>query len=410
MKLSTTALAAIAACTVMVEAAPAPIVEKASAEMQATKRSDVQLMTPEQQLAKRDDLERALAQFKDLQEMRVKRDDLAAELDAREYAIVTEVLTAIKDTDLAPVVLKYFSSSTALKTVAAEAVLYIVKSGLISVTTLLDYLVQSGLLTSVVNDVLGDCEVFASIFSIAKSLVSNFLSKSKRSEKTEPYTQEEALELFRREGLLRPRMLENYGEDKRAVEDIILNVLESLADSGLASQVVETVLTDSLFLKFGVELITELVAADAIKVSSLLSAVKLSGLISALFTDLFKISTLEKIGTTALEAFKGDCSSSTATTTNSTSTSTTSTSSTSTSTSTSSSLLLSLLGGSSILSTVGSLLSGLFSSSSSSSSSSTTTATTTTAAVATSTVAAASVNACETSAAKRSIKNLRLNY
>lgn len=380
MKFSNTAILALAASAVVVEAAPAPVTGKST-----------------NQIAKREDLERALAQLLELHQMKVKRDDLAAELSEREYAIVTEVLTAITDTDLAPVVLKYFISNDTLKTLTIDSLVWVIKSGLISAKSLFSLLVQSGLVTDVLNDLLSNCEVYASIIKIAELAVGSIVS-SLFSKRTVPYTYEEGYEMLKRDGLIQPTIFDDIDDEELAKRDytsVVVNLLESLGSSGLATQVVEAVLTDSTYLSFGAELIKELYSQGLLSLSSLVSAISSSGLLSELVKEFLNFSTLKTIFSTAVSAFDGDCSSST--TSNSTLTLTTLTStSTSTSTgSTLSSLLSSLTSGSLLLSGVGSLLSSFLGSSSSSSSLSTTTATTA------ATVAADSTVACSTAVYKR---------
>lgn len=386
MKLSHSTLLAVLASSVAVQAAPAPIVEK--------------LQT---QLAKRDDLERALAQYEELQALKVKRTDLANELAEREYEIVTQVLTAIKDTDLAPVVLKFFVSNDTLKNLTITGLEYVIKSGLISLQQLLDLAVQSGLVVSVVNDVLTNCTVYVSIIDLVESLVKNVVLGllSKREGPKRPYTLEEGMELLRRDGLMQAGMLEGLDAEKRDVDDIIVNLLESLAESGLATQVVETVLTDLSFLLFGAELIKELNSEGLINISSLISAVTLSGLLSQLVKEFLNFDTIKEIALTAIDAFDGNCSGTTLL--NLTLTSTTSTS-TSSSTSSSGSLISSLLGGSSLLSGALGLVGSLFGGSSGSSSSSGTETTTATTVAALSTVQTMSTSAadpCATAVIKR---------
>lgn len=386
MKLSHSTLLAVLASSVAVQAAPAPIVEK--------------LQT---QLTKRDDLERALAQYEELQALKIKRTDLANELAEREYEIVTQVLTAIKDTDLAPVVLKFFVSNDTLKNLTITGLEYVIKSGLISLQQLLDLAVQSGLVVSVVNDVLTNCTVYVSIIDLVESLVKNVILGlfTKREGPKRPYTLEEGMELLRRDGLMQPGMLEGLDAEKRDVDDIIVNLLESLAESGLATQVVETILTDSSFLLFGAELIKELNSEGLINISSLISAVTLSGLLSQLVKEFLNFDTIKDIALTAIDAFDGNCSGTTLL--NLTLTSTTSTS-TSTSSSSSGGLISSLLGGSSLLSGALGLVGSLFGGSSGSSSSSgtgTTTATTVAALSTVKTTATSTADPCATAVIKR---------
>ncbi|KAF7999455.1 hypothetical protein HF325_006131 [Metschnikowia pulcherrima] len=228
--------------------------------------------------------------------MKSKRDLLNTELSAREYAIVTDVLTAIKDTDLAPVVLKFFVKNATLSNVAIDGVVFVVKSGIISAKSLLSLLVQSGLITSVLNDVLGNCEVYASIISIGETLLKGLFTREDLSEKRSALTHDQGLELLRRDGLMAPSDLGHTDTlEARDLDDVVLNLLESLAASGLGSQVVETVLTDTQFLAFGAKLIQTLYADGLLKLDTLVSAVTESGLLPALLKELLNISTLETI-------------------------------------------------------------------------------------------------------------------
>lgn len=379
------------ATSAVVQAAPAPI-------------KDRQLT----QLTKRDDLERALAQYEELQALKIKRSDLDAELTEREYQIVTQVLTAIKDTELAPVVLKFFVSNTTLKNLTITGLEYVIKSGLISLHQLLDLAVQSGLVVSVVNDVLSNCEVYVSIIDIAKSLVKNLLGGLlKRDGPKRPYTLDEGMEMLRRDGLMTPGMLEQTSDvdaEKRDVDEIVVNLLESLASSGLASQVVETVLTDTSFLSFGAELIKELNSQGLIKISTLVSAVSQSGLLPQLIKEFLNFDTIKEIAATAIDAFDGTCSGSS--TSSNLTVSTTSSTAASTSSSSSSGLLSSLLGGSGLVSGALGLVGSLFGGSGSSSSNTAKTTTATTAAAYSTVAAVSTTNPCATGLYKR--ERLRL--
>lgn len=263
-------------------------------------------------IAKRDNMERALEQLTELHELRRKRQDLDVQLNEREYKVVTEVLLAVKDTELAPKVLEWFASNEKAKTVAADAVIWVVKSGFISLETLLELLVQSGLLNRVLTDVLGNCETYVSVIKIAKNVVDKFLGDlgKRDAEHVGAYTDGEAMELMKKNNMLRPSMLEGYTvtEDKRDLSDILNNVLDSLGKSGLASQVVQTILGDSQFLDFGVDLVKELMHQNLIKVSTLLEAVSQSGLIPDLLKLLLNFDTLKEIGSKAIQAISGQCS------------------------------------------------------------------------------------------------------
>ena len=401
MRFSQTVACAIIAASVAVEAAPAPITDKQNTNI----------------LSKRGELERALEQYLILHAMKSKRDLLNTELSAREYAIVTDVLTAIKDTGLAPVVLKFFVKNATLSNVAIDGVVFVVKSGIISAKSLLSLLVQSGLITSVLNDVLGNCEVYASIISIGETLLKGLFTREDLSEKRSALTHDQGLELLRRDGLMAPSDLDHTDTlEARDLDDVVLNLLESLAASGLGSQVVETVLTDTQFLAFGAKLIQTLYADGLLKLDTLVSAVTESGLLPALLKELLNISTLETIAKTAISAATGKCSSNSTVVQPATAVSATkvatgtatiasATATQSVSTSTSSSSLLglasSLLGGTGILSGVSGLLNSFFGDNESTNTTATTTVSTVNAASAKSPIslATSTVYACLASSA-----------
>lgn len=292
MKFSNSAVVAVLASSVAVQAAPAPIVER---------QTDTQI------IAKRDDLQRALEQYAELQALKVKRADLAAELAEREYQIVTDVLTAIKDTELVPVVLKFFVSNETLRNLTISGLEFVIRSGLISLQSLLDLAVQSGLVVSVVNDVITNCSVYVSIFDLITSIVGNILQGlfNKREEKR-PYTLDEGIAMLRRDGLMPAPMVMETSE-KRDVNDVVVELLESLASSGLALQVVETVLTDPEFISFGAQLVLQLNQDGLIDISAILSAVAQSGLLPQLINEFLNFDTIKDIGATAIDALDGTC-------------------------------------------------------------------------------------------------------
>lgn len=290
MKFSNTALAVLATSAVVAEAAPTQMTESTASDSIS--------------LIKRQELENALSDLNELKMMREKRELLESELSAREYTIVTNVLDAIKDTNLAPVVLKYFTSNVVLQAAAVQGILFVIKSNLISAATLLKYLTQSGLITSVINDIIADCGFFAQVLGLLKSELGNIFKRD------EPYTHEEGLELLRRDGLIEETEFDNLEMlDKRAVDDVINNVLDSLAKSGLATQVVEAALVDPKFYRFSALLIGVLYAQGLLKLQPLVQAVSQSGLIPALLSDLLNVLTLKTIASTAVNAFLGKCGS-----------------------------------------------------------------------------------------------------
>ena len=304
MKFSQSALLATLATTAVVNAAPAQVHE-GSSEVAAHGNA----------LAKRESLESALMQLKELDEMRVKRQDMDLELSEREYKIVTEVLSAINDTNLAPTVLKFFVTQPTLRKIAINAITFVIRNASINLTTLVKALVDSGLLSRVLTDALSDCEVYVSVIGIATDVIRALLGRifSKREllgvGEDDILTHEQTIELLKKDGLMQPIML----QDKRALDldvgDIVNNLLESLANSGLASSVVIAVLTDPAFIDFGADLIKEIMdgPSPGIGLSDLVLAVTQSGLIPELLKTLLNTDTLATIGQNVLKAVSGRC-------------------------------------------------------------------------------------------------------
>ncbi|RKP29678.1 hypothetical protein METBISCDRAFT_24019 [Metschnikowia bicuspidata] len=165
--------------------------------------------------------------------MRERRQVIDSELSEREYTVVTKVLEAIKNTDLAPVVLHYFTSNAILKVTAIKGVLFVVKSHLIDAAALLKLLVQSGVVTFVINDIIADCAFFVK-FSVLKS---------------------------------------EFHVDKRDLDRVVLNVMESLIESGLATQVVKASLKDPQFFTFSASLLDTLYGQGHLKLLALMAAI-----------------------------------------------------------------------------------------------------------------------------------------
>lgn len=296
MKFSQTAILAVGISAIAVEAAPAPVFETGTKSL----------------ISKRGELEKSLEQFMELRSIRAKRDEISTELSAREYAIVTDVLAAIKDTDIAPVVLKFFVKNATLSNIAIDGVVFVVKSGVLSAKSLLSLLVQSGLVTSVLNDILGDCAVYSSIITIGETLLKSLFKREAGAEITGNVSHDEGVEMLRRDGLISLTGLYDMDVeslDARDIDGIVVNLLESLASSGLGTQVVEAVLTDAQFLSFGAKLIQTLYSDGLISLSSLVSAVTESGILPELLKEILNFGTLEKIAKTAISAATGKCAS-----------------------------------------------------------------------------------------------------
>lgn len=229
------------------------------------------------------------------------------ELQAREYAIVTQILAAINSTDLAPEIIQGLVDNTTLQPYVTDAVIAIIKSGLISLDTLFTALNDSGLATKVIEDLINDCTFYQDIFKLALTEISDLVSKIETklaggSVSLKRFDAEEETEWV-------PRTLP-MGKRYDA-NGIVNNLLESLANSGLASSVVRALIVDPQFLLYGASLIKELYDQDLINYSGLLSAIVDSGLVTTLFKEFFNLSTLKTVIFNALAAAFGTCGGST---------------------------------------------------------------------------------------------------
>lgn len=227
------------------------------------------------------------------------------ELQAREYAIVTQILAAINSTNLAPKIILGLVDNENLQPYVTDAVIAVIKSGLISLDTLFTALNDSGLAVKVIQDLINDCEFYQDIFKLALTEISNLVSKIEdklagNSVSVKRWDEEETEWVPRTQGLKR------YDAD-----GVVNNLLESLANSGLASSVVKALITDPQFLEYGVELIKELYTQGLINFSGLLSAIIDSGLITSLFKEFFNLSTLKTVIFNALAAAFDNCGGST---------------------------------------------------------------------------------------------------
>lgn len=220
------------------------------------------------------------------------------ELEARAYDIVTEILSALNDTNLAPKIIQGLIDNTSLQPLVTDATIAIIKSGLINLTTLFTALNDSGLAASVIQSLISDCLLYAAIYQLALSEISGFLLKF---ESAKASTKREYLEPAPA-AVPAPLAARDYDPD-----GVVNNLLESLAQSGLASSVVRQLIVDPEFLKYGASLVKTLLDENLIDFGALISALKDSGLVGSLFKEFFTVGTLQTVITNALAAAAGQC-------------------------------------------------------------------------------------------------------
>lgn len=222
------------------------------------------------------------------------------ELQAREYAIVTQILAAINNTNLAPMIIQGLIDNKSLQPIVTDAVIAIIKSGLISLDTLFTALNESGLAASVIQSLISDCTLYQDIFKLALQEISNLTGLI--AQKLAGNSKRELLEI--EEWV--PTPAKRYDPN-----GVVNNLLESLANSGLASSVVRALIVDPQFLRYGASLVVELFNQNLINFGNLISALIDSGLVTSLFKEFFTLDTLKTVAVNALAAAFGDCGGST---------------------------------------------------------------------------------------------------
>lgn len=224
----------------------------------------------------------------------------SAELQKRDYAIVTQILAAIDSTNLAPMIIQGLVDNKNLQPIVTQAAILIIKSGLISLDTLFTALTQSGLATTVIQDILDDCTFYQDIFKLALQEISGLVDKIKAK------LSGQNVNLKRSEN---ETDLALYVEPVKRYDPngVVNQLLESLAQSGLASSVVRALIVDPQFLQYGASLLKQLFDQNLINFSGLLSAIKNSGLVTSLFKEFFNVSTLKTIIFNSLAAAFNQC-------------------------------------------------------------------------------------------------------
>lgn len=226
------------------------------------------------------------------------------ELQAREYAIVTQILAAINSTNLAPQIIQGLVTNENLQPYVTQAVIALIKSGLISLDTLFTALNESGLAARVIEDLINDCTLYQDIYKLALEKISDLTSKITSKLAGNSVSVREFPEEEFTEQIVSP--IKRYDPD-----GVVNNLLESLANSGLATSVVRVLLVDPEFLSYGVSLFKELFDQNLINWSGLISALADSGLVTSLFDKFFNLSTLKTVIFNALAAAFDNCGGST---------------------------------------------------------------------------------------------------
>lgn len=248
-----------------------------------------------------------------LTEFNMKRSEMEyRELAARESQIVTDVLSAIKNTELAPKILAWLVKDPVLGPAASDLIVSLIKNKVINLEALLKALADSGLAVQVVKDLINDCTFYADIYKLVLNYISDLPNKilsllsggsSKRDDLIVPKRQVEI-------------------ETRDSSDDLVTLLMESLKDSGLATQVVRQLITDPGFLEWGAKLIEDLFLLNALTLGEVIDAVINSGLVPNLIEGLLSFDTIKSVIVNALAAALGKCNGTTLTLLSATSTTT----------------------------------------------------------------------------------------
>jgi hypothetical protein len=256
-----------------------------------------------------------------IESLKVKRETLSlVEISTRENQIVTDVLSAINDTNLAPGIIKYFIDDPTLSKIATNAIVSLVKSGVVNLNTLLKGLNDSGLAAQVITDLINDCDFYAEIYKLALSAIGDLVGKVFGKRELEEQMAE--LQAIGQKDLAKRATTTGAPAATGGInlQAIITSLMESLKNSGLASSVVKALVVDDKFYSWGGDLIKQLFQSDALTVPELVSALLQSGLIPSLVKQFLNFATLRTVIVNALKAAAGKCDASTLSTLSATST------------------------------------------------------------------------------------------
>ncbi|CAI5759157.1 unnamed protein product [Candida verbasci] len=230
------------------------------------------------------------------------------ELQIRENEIVTDILELVKNTNLAPSVIKYFIDDPTLSRIATDVIVTAIKDGWINLSTLLKSLNDSGLAVSVIQDLINDCQFYAEIFKLVEQAIVNLpqeignllgLNSQVVSQKVTAATTN-----AKRELMVESEPVQILSRDDSST---LTSLMESLKNSGLANQVVEALVIDDQFYTWGADLIKQLFEKNAISLSSLLEALIDSGLVPSIIEAFLNFDTLKSVIVNALAAAFGNC-------------------------------------------------------------------------------------------------------
>ncbi|CAH2351316.1 putative opaque-phase-specific protein OP4 [[Candida] railenensis] len=298
MKFTTASITALIALSAAVEASPIAS-NSGSRSVAVLKREHI------------DSMQALVDELNSLQVQKYKRNIIErnlskGELSTREYEIVTEVLSLLNDSGIAPQVIHYFATNPTFQPIVIKTIVAVVNSGLLDINFLFKVLNESGLIVQTIQDLISDCSLYATLFNYVGGIVKDLASN------VESLISGGITQLISRDVETRYMDSNQYMESQmmaRDLDSIVVNLLESLSQSGLATSVIKSIITDPSYLPFGIDLVKAVLQNNSLDLGSLLTALKNSGLVESLMDQFLNFGTLQTVITNAFAAFSGKCSS-----------------------------------------------------------------------------------------------------
>ncbi|KAF5209671.1 hypothetical protein E0198_003982 [Clavispora lusitaniae] len=227
-----------------------------------------------------------------LDNFKAKRDSISdpAELEARTFGIITKILGAIH-TSLGSIIIDGLVNNPMLRPLVTENIYTFVASGEISVEVMYQALFKVGWCETIIEKVVANCFYYEEIFKLSKTEIIDL------TKKIEWKLQGKAVTIAKRDDVspedeeLSKITLPNIS--KRHESILIKNLLGSLANSGLAPEIVKPLIIDPQFSSHGINLIFNLCQAKFIVIDEFISVFLKSGLVTSLFKCFFRVAELK---------------------------------------------------------------------------------------------------------------------
>lgn len=188
--------------------------------------------------------------------------------------ILDTILTALKDSRIANVVIDHVLLDPRLSDITIEATIFIIKQGLINGQDLLIALQKSGLILQLLDLSLDDPEILPGLLNIGKDLLKengiNIFDKQAEASEDKPTSNlaTRGIYLNKRES------------------DLLNELFTALKDSGLIASITQHLLTTPDLAQPAAHFLNSIIKSGAISLKDVLNAIKESGIILPLLSDI----------------------------------------------------------------------------------------------------------------------------